>query len=182
MHIPYMSERLIVAILVLFVLSLSSPTNASADGKSKFDDEISATLNSFAVRYNKKDIKGIMKLFANDNEVTAIGLCERQEGMGQEGIKAVFEKDLLSFKGNRTLIFKNIAIGNYGFISWVSTDVYPYATSDDGRNMPGVKARLTAVLRKIKGAWKFLQMHVSVPADVKYRVINSDQLTSEIKR
>ncbi len=182
MNLPSMNAKLIVAIFVLFVLSLLSPPNSSADGKSKFDDEISATLSNFAVRYNKKDIKGILKLFANDKEVTAIGLCEKQAGMGQEGIKAVFEKDLLSFKSSRTLIFKNIAIGNYGFISWLSTDVYPYATADDGTRVPGVKARLTAVLRKIKGTWKFLQMHVSVPADAKYQLISRDQFTSEIKK
>jgi ketosteroid isomerase-like protein len=172
----------ILIILVLLFLSLSYSGAAKADTKSKFDDEISTTLNNFAERYNKKDIKGIMKLFANDKEVTAIGLCEKQAGMGPEGIKAVFEKDLFSYKGNRSITFKNVAVGNYGFIAWLSTDVYPYAILDDGRKVPGVKARLTAVLRKSKGKWKFLQMHVSVPADVEYKVTSSDQHASEAKR
>ncbi len=155
--------------LVLLCIAFFYPDTAKADAKSKFDDEISATLKNFAERYNKKDIKGIMKLFANDEDITAIGLCEKQTGMGRDGIKAVFEKDLFSYKGNKSLIFKNIAVCNYGFISWISTDVYPYATLGDGRKVPGVKARLTAVLRKIRGQWKFLQMHVSVPADVEYK-------------
>jgi ketosteroid isomerase-like protein len=167
--------------LVLLFLPLSYQWSAKADTKSKFDDEITATLFDFAERYNKKDIKGIIKLFAIDKEVTAIGLCEKQAGIGPEGIKAVFEKDLFSYKGNRSLTFKNVAVSNYGFISWLSTDVYPYAILDDGRKVPGVKARLTAVLRKIKGKWKFLQMHVSVPADVEYKVPVGAQHASEAK-
>ena len=141
------------------------PAGLKADYKSGVVEGVTATFNQFAEMYGKRDIKGIMSLFADDPDIAAIGLCEKQTAVGSKAIRTLFEKDLSSIEGTIKLPFDILSIDHFGYIAWVTANVYPYAVLNNGSVAKGVKGRLTLVLRRIRGRWQFLQVHFSIPSD-----------------
>jgi len=150
----------------LAVLSLMlSPAAVQADYKANVADQVRAAFGQFAELYGKRDIEGIMALFAADPDIVAIGLRKGQIAVGPEAVRKLFEEDLSSTEGTIKLPFEIISLDNLGTAAWLSANVYPYAVLKDGTTIKGYPGRLTLVLRKIKRQWHLLQVHFSVPTD-----------------
>lgn len=166
MKINAFSKPLILLIIFGVISLLFIPVGLNADYKSGVVEGVTATFNQFAEMYGKRDIKGIMSLFADDPDIAAIGLCDKQAAVGSKAIRTLFEKDLSSIEGTIKLPFDILSVDNFGYIAWVTANVYPNAVLKNGSVVKGVKGRLTLVLRRIKGRWQFLQVHFSIPSDV----------------
>ncbi len=152
-----------IGVCLLSLLLTAVP--AGADYKTGMTDQVKGTFNRFAEMYGKKDIKGIMSMFADDPDIVAIGLCERQAAVGPAAVRKMFERDMSLSKAAIKLPFDVVSVDSLGLTAWMAASVYPYAVLSNEKIVKGVQGSLTMVLRKIKGQWRILQLHFSVPTD-----------------
>jgi len=155
----------ILSIWVCLLLLLLTSVPARADYKAGMIDQVKGTFNRFAEMYGKKDVKGIMSMFADDPDIVAIGLCGKQVAVGPAAVRKMFERDMSLSGATIKLPFDVVSIDSLGLTAWMAANVYPYAVLSDNKIVRGVQGSLTMVLRKIKGQWRILQLHFSVPTD-----------------
>jgi len=151
-------------VLFAVLCLLFCPSGAKGDYRTGVADQVRAAFGQFAELYCKKDVNGIMSLFADEPDIVAIGLREDQVAVGTKAVKNMFEKDLSATEGTVKLPFEVVTVDNLGPAAWLTAKVYPYAVLKDGTTVKGHPGRMTLVLRKMKGKWRFLQVHFSVPS------------------
>jgi len=154
-----------LSICVCLLSLLLAPVPARADYKAGMTDQVKSTFNRFAEMYGKKDVKGIMSMFADDPDIVAIGLCGRQVAVGPAAVRKMFERDMSLSGGKIKLPFDVVSVDSLGLTAWMAANVYPYAVLSNDKIVKGIQGSLTMVLRKIKGQWRILQLHFSVPTD-----------------
>jgi ketosteroid isomerase-like protein len=150
-----------VAILILFLISLSFPAAVSA--ASKAEGEIKAAIDKLNKAYKNKDIKGVMAMFAKGPGTTVIGSGKEEIAVGYEAIKKVYEKDFTLWTMNTAINYKIYDLSSSGRAAWLAADMSATFITKDG--VIDIAGRLTAVLKKTGKNWQFVQTHFSFPAD-----------------
>ena len=97
-------------------------------------DQVKGAFNRFAEMYSKKDVKGIMSMFADDPDIVAIGLCERQVAVGPAAVRKMFERDMSLSKAAIKLPFDVVSVDSLGLTAWMAANVYPYAVLNNEKN------------------------------------------------
>lgn len=117
-------------------------------------------LEKYAQFYHEKDLDGILKLFADRDDLVLIGTGYDEWIKGYEDIRSGFERDFKQADDIRVK-FRNVTISSTENVAWLSAHMTMDARVD-GRDiyLPG---RLTAVVLKIDHQWLFTQLHYSLP-------------------
>jgi len=126
----------------------------------KTETEVMDMLNRFIAAYQKKDLEGILRLFAPDADVVFYGNGEDEKSIGVAGIRDQAEHDW-SQSASVSLGLKWSSVSSAGSVAWIAADVEILA-GVGGMEM-SLPARLTAVLEKRAAEWLFMQWHTSLP-------------------
>jgi uncharacterized protein (TIGR02246 family) len=151
------------AVLVLLgitagALHLSAQTKAAADDKAA----IQALYKEFNDAFNKKDVNGIMAVYAPD--VFVFDVIPPREYPSWDAYKKDWEGLFATFPGPVTNTVADLHITVVGSVAYTRSIDEGTLTAKDGSKTHLV-VRSTDVLRKSNGKWRIVQEHNSVPAD-----------------
>jgi uncharacterized protein (TIGR02246 family) len=121
---------------------------------------VKAILDKFAESYARRDLKSAMSLIAPDADVIIYGTGADEKRVGQEAIKAQFERDWAQIE-DPGLEYNRISISAAGNVAWVAIDAVLKAKVD-GQNLR-FQSRITMVLEKRGDRWLIMQGHFSFP-------------------
>ncbi|MHC1753966.1 MAG: nuclear transport factor 2 family protein [Methanosarcina sp.] len=121
---------------------------------------VKAILDKFAESYARRDLKSAMSLIAPDDDVVIYGTGADEKRVGQEAIKAQFERDWAQIE-DPGLEYNWISISAAGNVAWVAIDAVLKAKVD-GQNLR-FQSRITMVLEKRGDRWLIMQGHFSFP-------------------
>ena len=134
--------------------------------------EIIVQLNLFQDGYTKRDtslIKSFMQqLFAEENTLI-LGVMPNEICIGQKGVKRLLFGDWNRGRwGNCTFLIENANISSHGDVAWISTigdvklDISSYLV---------LPLRLTGIMVKENGFWKFQQLQFQFNLDFTYVLV-----------
>jgi ketosteroid isomerase-like protein len=123
--------------------------------------EVMATLQTFAEAWASRDIDAVLGLFGPDPDVVVIGSGLEEKRMGRAELREQLLRDWARSEAV-SVEFGWHLVSASGVVAWVTADMMVHARIA-GKHMtfPG---RLTAVLEKRRGKWKWMQSHFSLPA------------------
>lgn len=122
--------------------------------------EVRGLLYKLVEAYRIGDVDLLLSLFAEDPDVTVIGLGLGERKVGLEAIRPHFERDFFD-TSSILLEWKDFAFSGTGPVAWVSAEANVKILSKIAEVSTDI--RFTAVLEKREDQWLFLQMHNSVP-------------------
>lgn len=119
-----------------------------------------ATVEAMLSAYCRRDVQATMDYFADTPELVCIGSGPREKSVGPEGLRQGLERDFADTDAMDVLCSDHL-VSVAGDVAWVATDCL-FTVLADGETVR-VKARLTAVLRRMGQAWRIVQSHLSLP-------------------
>lgn len=158
-----MQKRISVALAMVCVAMLAAvsvPARAQASGDKA---AIEALYKQFNDAFNKRDVAGIMSVYAPD--VFVFDVIPPRQYVGWEAYKKDWEDTLASMPGPVTSNVEELHITVVGSVAWAHSIDDGTLTDKDGKTMHLV-VRATDVLRKIKGKWLIVEEHNSFPVDL----------------
>ncbi len=127
----------------------------------KTEAAVIESLNKFVQAYSKKDLDGVLSLFAPDPDVMFIGTGKDEKCFGLMELKSQVEYDWSQCE-TLSMEIGWSTVSMAGNVAWLAADVIVRATA--GLQEVSVPVRLTAVLEKREDQWFFVQWHGSLPA------------------
>ena len=122
---------------------------------------VKAVLDRFAENYTKRDIEGMMALFAPDADVVMYGTGADEKRVGSGEIRAQVERDWSQSEAT-TITYGWTSVSAAGSAAWVAADLTFKAKV--GEQELTLEGRLTNVLENRGGKWLIVQGHFSLPA------------------
>ena len=119
-----------------------------------------ASLNRFAEAYARRDMNGLIGLWASDPDVMVIGTGADEKRVGLAEIKAQAQRDW-SQSESASLEIGWTSVSAAGSVAWVAADCVIRAEA--GGEKMSLPARLSGVLEKRGDNWLWVQFHASLP-------------------
>lgn len=125
------------------------------------EKEVMATLEAFADAWVHRDLDAVLALFGPDPDVVMLGSGADERRLGRTELREQLVRDwsqseAVSFELGWHLV------SAAGVVAWVTADLTVHTTS--GGTTMTLPGRLTAVLEKRAGRWRWMQSHFSLPA------------------
>lgn len=127
----------------------------------KTEAEVMAVMNQYNEAYARRDVDGILALFAPDPDVVIIGTGQDEKRMGLAEIRAQLERDFAQSEA-ASIEFGWHSVSRAGSVAWVAADCVAQVKMQDGQEM-SLQARATFVLEQRAGKWLIVQSHGSLP-------------------
>lgn len=128
------------------------------------DDQIDAAvrnvMDKFAESYTKRNLEGVLALFAPDDDVVLFGTGADEKRIGLAEIRRQVERDWSQSEA-AVMSYGWISISASGSVAWMSADV-TYNATIGGQELT-LEGRLTNVLENRHGNWLIVQLHFSLP-------------------
>jgi uncharacterized protein (TIGR02246 family) len=119
-------------------------------------DQISQTIET-------EDMDTFSKLMAHDPNMVNFGTDATERWVGWDAMKASMEQQFAAFEDSKISTRDQvITVHDSGQVAWFS-EVMDWSTTTQGQQVDLKGLRLTGVLEKRDGNWKFVQLHFSVP-------------------
>ncbi len=122
---------------------------------------VKTVLDGFAENYAKRDLEGVLSLFAPDSDVVMYGTGADEKRVGLAEIKAQVERDW-SQSDATSVTYEWTSVSSVGSVAWVAADATFNAKIDE--QDVTLPVRLTGVLENRGGKWLLVQGHLSLPA------------------
>jgi ketosteroid isomerase-like protein len=151
------------AIVVVLVVTAGA-LHLSAQAKPAMDDKaaIQALYKEFNDAFNKKDVNGIMAIYAQD--VFVFDVIPPREYPNWDAYKKDWEGLFAEFSGPVANTVSDLHITVVGPVAYTRSIDDGTLTAKDGSKLHLV-VRSTDVLRKLNGKWHIVQEHNSFPVD-----------------
>ena len=127
----------------------------------KTEAAVKAALSKFAEGYTKRDLEGVLALFAPDSDVVMFGTGVDEKRVGLAEIKAQAERDWSQSEAT-SLTYGWTSVSAAGSVAWVAADV-AFKAKVSGQEIT-LAGRLTGVLENRGDKWLIVQGHFSLPA------------------
>jgi uncharacterized protein (TIGR02246 family) len=157
-----MKKPFCVAALLLALLAVAAAPRPAA-AQSKDEAAIKAQYGHFNDAFNKKDVDGIMSVYAPD--VFVFDVIPPRQYSGWDAYKKDWQGLFSSFSGpiaNTVSDLNIVVIGPVAYAHYIDDGTM---TAADGTKTHMV-VRSTDVWRKQNGKWLIVQEHNSVPVDI----------------
>jgi uncharacterized protein (TIGR02246 family) len=156
-----MRIRICVALVAMCAAAAASaPARAQASGDKA---AIEAQYKHFNDAFNKKDVAGIMSVYAPD--VFVFDVIPPRQYVGWDAYKKDWEDLFAANPGSVTSQVDDLNITVVGTVAYTHYLDDGTMTDANGKAMHMV-VRATDVLRKIKGKWLIVEEHNSFPVDL----------------
>ncbi len=126
----------------------------------KIETEIMKILRRSFECYDKKDIDGMLDLFASDPDVVCIGTGKDEKRVGPKEIRAQFERDF-SQCDSISCKLGWYMISAVGTVAWVAADYLVDVTINGQKSE--LTMRTSIVLEQRDQKWLIVHMHGSAP-------------------
>ena len=127
----------------------------------KTETAVMAVVDKFNETYARRDIDGLLALFAPDSDLVLFGTGADEKRVGLAELKIQAERD---WAQTDSIYFELgwHSVSAAGSVAWLAAEGMGQAKFD-GQEM-SFPFRFTAVLEQRGGKWLFTQGHLSVPA------------------
>lgn len=125
---------------------------------------INALLDDFKYALEARKVDALLDITTKDPNMLNIGPAQDEMSIGPGQLKERYAKHF-AMADNIAVKFGYTTIKANGDVAWVSSHVYETLTKASRELV--LDMRLTAVAEKIEEEWKFSEMHLSIPAEVK---------------
>jgi uncharacterized protein (TIGR02246 family) len=122
---------------------------------------VRSVLDSFAEGYEKRDMEGVLSLFAPDTDVVMFGTGADEKRVGLAEIRRQVERDW-SQSDATTLTYGWTSVSAAGSTAWLAADI-AFNAAIGGQELT-LEGRSTLVLENRYGKWLIVQGHFSLPA------------------
>jgi uncharacterized protein (TIGR02246 family) len=153
----------VAAIVLCIVASLTGTVSARAQPNSSDKAAIEANYRKFADAFDKKDVNGIMMLFAPD--VFVYDVIPPRQYTSADAYRKDWEDTFAAFPGPVTTNVTDLNITVAGSVAYTRYVIDGTMTDKDGK-AERLVVRSTDVWRKINGKWLIVQEHNSFPVDL----------------
>ena len=110
-----------------------------------------------------EDIDRFSNLMAHDPNMVNFGTDAAERWVGWDAMKASIEQQFAAFEDTKVSTRDQvITVHDSGQVAWFS-EVMDWSTKTGGQQVDLKGLRLTGVLEKRDGNWKFVQLHFSAP-------------------
>ncbi|ADJ26502.1 conserved hypothetical protein [Dehalogenimonas lykanthroporepellens BL-DC-9] len=125
---------------------------------------INALLDEYKYALEARNVEALLNVTTKDPNMLNIGPAQDEMSIGPGQLKERYEKHF-AMADNIAVKFGYTTIKANGDVAWVSSHIYETLTR--GTRELVLDMRLTAVAEKVDGTWKFSEMHLSLPGEVK---------------
>ncbi len=125
----------------------------------KTEAAVLAVLDKLAERYSKRDLDGVMALFAPDPDLVLVGTGADETRIGFDEARSQIERDF-SQTDAVSMKLDPRSVSAAGSVAWVVADVTNRA--EVGSQYVSIPMRVTTVLEQREGRWLIVQIHASV--------------------
>jgi uncharacterized protein (TIGR02246 family) len=136
--------------------SWDEPMIADADTETAVLGMVKKWSDSFA----KKDLEGILGLFARDDDVSMFGSWDWEVAVGPDALRTLYTR-LFSGEESISWEWKSYHVSSSGTVAWVFARGFVHTRK--GESDSSGAYRLTAVFEKRGGRWTWMQFHGSEP-------------------
>jgi ketosteroid isomerase-like protein len=150
---------------VIYLLACCSFIYAQAEEKHHKEDmaKINDVLDKYLTANATQNIKHIEEIWAIDEDIEAFGTAAGERLRGWDDIRKAFIRQFNTFTDTYiSARDRSIHIDESGKFAWVS-QMLNYNFLLEGQQIRNEGVRYTAVLKKINGQWKMVQIHLSLP-------------------
>jgi uncharacterized protein (TIGR02246 family) len=157
-----MQKRITLAFVLVCLLGLmleASPARAQGGDKAA----VQVVYKQFNDAFDKKDVKGIMALYAPNCFV--FDIVPPRQYVGWDAYKKDWDDTLAAFPGPVNTTVSDLEITVVGTVAYTHYIVDGTMTDKDGKASHLV-VRSTDVLRKTGGKWLIVEEHNSFPVDL----------------
>jgi ketosteroid isomerase-like protein len=127
----------------------------------KTEAAVTSAMNKFREAYRNRDLDGLLKLIARDDDIFMFGTGPDEKRIGVEQFKFQAKRDWSQIDAlDFNLTWQQISAA--GPVAWVAADGQGEGRVGDQKF--AFPMRMTAVLEQRGDEWLFVQMHVSTPA------------------
>ena len=158
-----MRKPLYVAAALLLLLGLAAGVRPAAAQSKSDEAAIKALYSKFNDAFNKKDVDGIMSVYAPD--VFVFDVVPPRQYSGWDAYKKDWQSVFSSFAGPATNTVSDLNITVVGPVAYAHYIDDGTMTAADGTKSHMV-VRSTDVWRKQNGKWLIVQEHNSFPVDL----------------
>lgn len=141
-----------------------TPLFAQLDQKTMKEEKakVLQVLENYIVANETQNIKLVEEIWATDENIEAFGTAAGERLQGWEAIRAVFVRQFNTFTDTYISARDQVVnIDDSGKIAWFSQMLnYNYLLEGVQKKHEGI--RYTGVMKKIKGQWKLVQIHLSL--------------------
>jgi len=126
--------------------------------------EIRGLYERWAKAFRAHDVDAVMSVYAPGNAVVAYDLVPPLQYVGNDAYRKDYEEFLAQYEGPIDIEFRDlhiVAADGVGFIYGLERI---RGTLKKGEKLD-IWVRVTSGLRKIRGEWRIVHDHISVPAD-----------------
>lgn len=157
--------RLMLIILVFAFVGCNTEKTPVVDR----DAEISAienVLESYVLANENQDFGLIEQIWAPDSDIILYGTDSHERLMGWTNIQAAIKIQFSHIQETYISVSDQfIKLNECGNTAWVAQTMnYNFVYNEEARSYEGM--RFTGILMKIDDDWRFVQVHLSVPAGV----------------
>ncbi|MEZ4861426.1 MAG: nuclear transport factor 2 family protein [Caldilineaceae bacterium] len=127
----------------------------------KTEAAVIATMNQFAESYTKRDLQGVLTLFAPDADTILLGTGADEKRVGVAAIAAQAERDWSQSEA-LSVTYGSTSVSAAGAVAWAVADVL-FAAKVDEQDIT-FTGRFTGVFENRDDQWLQVQAHYSLPA------------------
>jgi len=119
------------------------------------------TLDSYAERYNAKDVDGVTSLFSRDSDVVLFGTGADELWVGYEDVRRQFARNFAEAEAVRfEWTWRHVSGTETS--AWAATTANVHVTVGGARRT--IPIRFSVALERHDGDWKWVHRHASVAA------------------
>lgn len=128
----------------------------------KTEAEVMAVMDQYNEAYAKRDVNGVLALFAPDPDVVNIGTGEDEKRIGLAEMRTQLQRDFAQSEA-ASIKFRWYSVSRAESAAWVAADCVARVKIAEGQEVTLI-GRSTAVLEHREGRWLIVQSHASFPA------------------
>ena len=122
--------------------------------------EVLSVINKFTETYQKRDMDGLMSLFAADDDLFAFGTNIDEKRQGRDEFKYQLERDWSQMEA-LAINFTWHRVSAAGSVAWVASE--GLAQGKVGGQEIEFPCRMTTVLENQNNEWLIRQLHFALP-------------------
>lgn len=157
-----------IILLIVPILFLLNACNTCGDKVNRADEivAIEDVLEKYILANENQDFELIEKIWAPDSDIILYGTNSDEKLIGWTNIRAAIRDQFVQIE--ETYISASdqyIKLNECGNTAWFAETLsYNFIYKGEAHDYSGM--RFTGVLSKIDGNWRFVQAHLSVPANI----------------
>ena len=156
-----LSRAGIAACALALTVALRGPAYAAP----RDEGQIHALLERWRLAFQKKDLDGVMSIYAPGKMTVAYDIVPPLQYVGYDAYKKDYKEFFAQFSGPIQIELQDIHVAADGSVGYMFALEHVSGTMKNGEKS-NFWLRATETYRKVKGRWYAVHDHISVPADL----------------